>query len=597
MATLYPQFANGFSTTLASSVANGSTTSFSLTGTTGLPTLGTDQYIPMIVVDTSTTPETIKEVVYVTAITGAGPYTATVVRAAEDASRFPAGALASGLTVAAVTTAGTLSPIVPKVTASSLGSALSRTDPQIVPIHSGTIVPGTTGLLVDFDVCARAVGPSGAQFIFAFGDNTLGRQPHPQTQAEYTTPPGGISYDQLANISPSTAQVYATRADGGASAEQHASRMLKKTGLTAGHTYNWEVCVGIVGAASDASPCDVNISGRPAPIRHKFGSDTWKVYIGADTSKRVDSTVFSAGIPVQVSTIRTGSASIANNPKDIVTNSKQSTLIFLCQTSNAIQVWDPVWDRTVSTFTPSVAPVRGDLTPDGSVLAFVGGTSLYLMNTAAGTFSAATSTTDTPVDVKFNPATSAIWVLCSNGKMRGWNYAGTGTTIGTAIGTITPAANPSAVTASRFCIGSDGIKAWFADDTNGKLTQVNLSTLVTVQSIALSGAGPYVGCERFPGSDSTVLVVASAASTNQICQVNVADWTIWTQWANKLSIPGATNSNCTAGGLAITGDGCIFVSDTFNNGVNCWFGSAFEFDPSYFLNKDYLDVVFTEVVA
>lgn len=105
MATIVPLFTNAFSTTLASSVASGATTSFSLSSVTGLPTIGTDQYVPAVVVDASTTPETVKEYVHITAVSGT---TATVVRAAEDATRFPAAALASGLVVAAVVTKGAL---------------------------------------------------------------------------------------------------------------------------------------------------------------------------------------------------------------------------------------------------------------------------------------------------------------------------------------------------------------------------------------------------------------------------------------------------------------------------------------------------------
>jgi hypothetical protein len=56
----------------------------------------------MVVVDTSTSPETVKEYVYVTGVSGT---TATVVRATEDAATYPAAALTSGLTVAAVASA------------------------------------------------------------------------------------------------------------------------------------------------------------------------------------------------------------------------------------------------------------------------------------------------------------------------------------------------------------------------------------------------------------------------------------------------------------------------------------------------------------
>lgn len=124
MANLTPLFVNGWSTTLSASVPNGTATSFSLTSATGLPTIGTNQYIPAVVVDTSTSPETMKEYVYITAVSGT---TATVTRAAEDSGTYAAAALASGLTVAAVTTRD------------ALGST-SATARGFTPRHAGFLV-------------------------------------------------------------------------------------------------------------------------------------------------------------------------------------------------------------------------------------------------------------------------------------------------------------------------------------------------------------------------------------------------------------------------------------------------------------------------
>jgi hypothetical protein len=66
------------------------------------------RYIPAVVVDTSTSPETVKEFLHVTGVAGD---VLTVNRAAEDASTYPAGALSPGWTIAAVVTTGSLADL------------------------------------------------------------------------------------------------------------------------------------------------------------------------------------------------------------------------------------------------------------------------------------------------------------------------------------------------------------------------------------------------------------------------------------------------------------------------------------------------------
>lgn len=106
MAALIPVFLNNVTATL-DAVASGTTTSFAVDSGEGAAfgTLGTNEYIPAVVIDTSTSPETLIEYVY---ITGRVTDTLTVIRAAEDDSTYPAAAIASGMTLVAVTSKGTL---------------------------------------------------------------------------------------------------------------------------------------------------------------------------------------------------------------------------------------------------------------------------------------------------------------------------------------------------------------------------------------------------------------------------------------------------------------------------------------------------------
>jgi hypothetical protein len=98
-----PLFANVVYTTLNGAVANGSTTSIVVSDASNFPSPGAGQYVPCVISDNSTSPPTIKEYVWATTV-NTGTNTLTVTRAAEDSSRFPAAALASGLTISVILT-------------------------------------------------------------------------------------------------------------------------------------------------------------------------------------------------------------------------------------------------------------------------------------------------------------------------------------------------------------------------------------------------------------------------------------------------------------------------------------------------------------
>jgi hypothetical protein len=106
MANAKPLLLNNVSSTVqAGSTAIGSASATGIVVATGdganFGALNTDEFVPAVIVDTSTSPETIKEYVYVTA---RATDTLTVVRQAEDASRFAASttSIQAGYTIAAI---------------------------------------------------------------------------------------------------------------------------------------------------------------------------------------------------------------------------------------------------------------------------------------------------------------------------------------------------------------------------------------------------------------------------------------------------------------------------------------------------------------
>lgn len=108
MATITPLLLNNVSSTVqagSSAIGSSSATGVNVASGDGanFGTIGTNQYIPAVIVDTSTSPETVKEYVYVTA---RSTDALTVVRQAEDSTRFPASTttIQAGYTIAAVET-------------------------------------------------------------------------------------------------------------------------------------------------------------------------------------------------------------------------------------------------------------------------------------------------------------------------------------------------------------------------------------------------------------------------------------------------------------------------------------------------------------
>lgn len=112
MASLIPVFLNGvYSTVQAGSSAIGSATATGVNVATGdgakFGTIGTNQYVPAVIVDTSTSPETIKEYVWITAVSTDA---LTVTRGAEDSGTYipSTTSIQSGYTIAAVASKASL---------------------------------------------------------------------------------------------------------------------------------------------------------------------------------------------------------------------------------------------------------------------------------------------------------------------------------------------------------------------------------------------------------------------------------------------------------------------------------------------------------
>lgn len=125
--------ANNAASTLSASVANGTATTFTVADGSRFPSPTGGDYAALVVVDTTTSPETIKEFCHLTARSG---NTLTVTRAAEDATTYPAGALASGLTVAVIASAQAI-PDVATVVSNAPVSYFS----------SGSSTPGGVGVM------------------------------------------------------------------------------------------------------------------------------------------------------------------------------------------------------------------------------------------------------------------------------------------------------------------------------------------------------------------------------------------------------------------------------------------------------------------
>lgn len=112
MAAITPLFLNAVSGTVqagSSAIGSASATGVNVAAGEGAAfgTIGTNQFIPAVIVDTSTSPETVKEFVWITA---RSTDALTVVREAEDSSRYPASttSIAAGYVIAAVASGNAL---------------------------------------------------------------------------------------------------------------------------------------------------------------------------------------------------------------------------------------------------------------------------------------------------------------------------------------------------------------------------------------------------------------------------------------------------------------------------------------------------------
>jgi hypothetical protein len=140
-----PVFPNALSATITGAGAASGATSIPVVSITNWPqaatsdALTTSQYIPCQVLDTSSSPPIIKEYIYVTAVATGSPPTLTVTRQAEEASRYPASALAAGLVIVPVITKGALADL----SRATVGSGYDANG----AVHNGTAYadPDTAG--------------------------------------------------------------------------------------------------------------------------------------------------------------------------------------------------------------------------------------------------------------------------------------------------------------------------------------------------------------------------------------------------------------------------------------------------------------------
>lgn len=148
MASLRPVALNNvYGTVQAGSTAIGSSTATGINVASGegarFGTIGYNQYIPAVIVDTSTSPETVKEYVWITA---RSTDALTIKRQAEDSSRYPASTttVAAGYVIAAVASRGSLLQV-PSASLSELKAW--NYDPLIANGGTAQQVTGSTLLL------------------------------------------------------------------------------------------------------------------------------------------------------------------------------------------------------------------------------------------------------------------------------------------------------------------------------------------------------------------------------------------------------------------------------------------------------------------
>jgi hypothetical protein len=145
VANIVPILLNNVSSTVqagSSAIGSSSATGVNVASGDGanFGTIGTGQYIPAVIVDTSTTPETVKEYVWITA---RSTDALTVVRQAEESSRYAASTttIQAGYTIAAVATRVTIVPSM-AMPPNGLNQALAWSHDPVQNV--GTYQPGST---------------------------------------------------------------------------------------------------------------------------------------------------------------------------------------------------------------------------------------------------------------------------------------------------------------------------------------------------------------------------------------------------------------------------------------------------------------------
>ena len=192
MASIIPILLNNVGSTVqAGSSAIGSSSATGINVATGdganFGTIGTNEYIPAVIVDTSTTPETVKEYVYITA---RSTDALTVVRQAEESSRYAASTttIQAGYVIAAVSTVKTLGvrlldgqgEFTGSSTATSYGlphthftgSVTTDTQNAGYALLSPVFLPAPIEVLAALIHVTTAVASSNVQFVIYRADKT-----------------------------------------------------------------------------------------------------------------------------------------------------------------------------------------------------------------------------------------------------------------------------------------------------------------------------------------------------------------------------------------------------------------------------------------
>lgn len=475
------------------------------------------------------------------------------------------------------------------------------TDPQVVPMISTTFVPAASTVLLVFQVTGRVYGLASVSFQASVCLASLGRRPYPRTQIELiSSPPAGITHypltklDPGVEISPGTSINSGTVTIGinGGSMSSAASATAQLTGLTVGATYNLDISAGIVGAADyltglPAGGQKVVVSAQPSGF---------KVYVftSGTTGRQVNVPQFlhhyqGGGAMTLGATITQGGQVYA-----AVVTPDQSKVLLGAYTVTEVQVLR-VSDNTFlgSYATPTSQIVQSITVEATSTTAYV----VLANNTIVG-MTIATGAYGTPVAVGSGAQNSAIfgstvWVLNNTAKTL-TSYTVSGLTI-TATGN---SVNLSAMTAPKaLALSNDGTKAYITDATvaGGALYEADLVTKLVTRSINFGSAltnwntvKVFQSRTNNAAATQTVLCFATAAGNNNIIQVNVTDWVIYTTFQESGPAGGGAISDATIGP-----NGDIFILDTTNNALDFFFSSLFGCTPGLFNTPEKATVTIT----